>query len=159
MPKFVKTFFLTMFLVSAAFSENAGFGSIASDRNKPIYFNSDSLIFNQKDNSAELFDKIEIIQGKSILSAEHVKVIYSKTDNKLEKIFAEINVVFKSGKDIAKAENAVYSFSEDTISLSGNAQLFQGANSILADQILINTKTGLTQMLGGVKTIISPSAN
>jgi len=158
-PKFVKTFFLTMFLVSTAFSENAGFGSIASDRNKPIYFNSDSLIFNQKDNSAELFNRIEIIQGQSILSAEHVKVIYSKTDNKLEKIFAEINVVFKSGKDIAKAENAVYSFSEDTISLSGNAQLFQGSNSILADQILINTKTGLTQMLGGVKTIISPSAN
>ena len=159
MSKFVKTFFLTMLLASAAFSENAGFGSIASDRNKPIQFTSDSLIFNQKDNIAELFDEVEIIQGKSILSAEHVKVIYSKTDNKLEKIFAEVNVVFKSGEDIAKAENAIYSFSEDTISLSGNAQLFQGSNSILADQILINTKTGLTQMLGSVKTIISPSAN
>ena len=159
MSKFVKTIFLTMFLVSAAFSENAGFGSIASDRNKPIQFTSDSLIFNQKDNIAELFDEVEIIQGKSILSAEHVKVIYSKTDNKLEKIFAEVNVVFKSGEDIAKAENAIYSFSEDSISLSGNAQLFQGSNSILADQILINTKTGLTQMLGGVKTIISPSTN
>ena len=159
MSKFVKTFFLTMLLVSAAFSENAGFGSIASDRNKPIQFTSDSLIFDQKDNIAELFDEVEIIQGKSILSAEHVKVIYSKTDNKLEKIFAEVNVVFKSGEDIAKAENAIYSFSEDTISLSGNAQLFQGSNSILADQILINTKTGLTQMLGSVKTIISPSAN
>ena len=159
MSKFVKTFFLTMLLVSAAFSENAGFGSIASDRNKPIQFTSDSLIFNQKDNIAELFDEVEIIQGKSILSAEHVKVIYSKTDNKLEKIFAEVNVVFKSGEDIAKAENAIYSFSEDTISLSGNAQLFQGSNSILADQILINTKTGLTQMLGSVKTIISPSTN
>ena len=159
MSKFVKTIFLTMFLVSAAFSENAGFGSIASDRNKPIQFTSDSLIFNQKDNIAELFDEVKIIQGKSVLSAEHVKVIYSKTDNKLEKIFAEVNVVFKSGEDIAKAENAIYSFSEDTISLSGNAQLFQGSNSILADQILINTKTGLTQMLGSVKTIISPSAN
>ena len=159
MSKFVKTIFLTMFLVSAAFSENAGFGSIASDRNKPIQFTSDSLIFNQKDNIAELFDEVEIIQGKSILSAEHVKVIYSKTDNKLEKIFAEVNVVFKSGEDIAKAENAIYSFSEDSISLSGNAQLLQGSNSILADQILINTKTGVTQMLGSVKTIISPSAN
>ena len=159
MSKFVKTFFLTMLLVSAAFSENAGFGSIASDRKKPIQFTSDSLIFNQKDNIAELFYEVEIIQGNSKLSAEHVKVIYSKTDNKLEKIFAEVNVVFKSGEDIAKAENAIYSFSEDTISLSGNAQLFQGSNSILADQILINTKTGLTQMLGSVKTIISPSAN
>jgi len=156
---FVKTFLLTTFLVSAAFSQNAGFGSIASDRNKPIQFTSDSLIFNQKKNIAELFDKVEIIQGESILSAEHVKVIYSKTDNKLEKIFAGINVVFKSGNDIAKAENAIYSFLEDTISLSGNAKLFQGSNSILADQILINTKTGLTQMLGSVKTIISPSAN
>ena len=159
MSKFVKTIFLTMFLVSAAFSESAGFGSVASDRNKPIQFTSDRLIFNQKDNTAELFDEVEIIQGKSILSAEHVKVIYSKTDNKLEKIFAEVNVVFKSGEDIAKAENAVYSFSEATISLSGNAQLIQGSNSILADQILINTKTGLTQMLGSVKTIISPNAN
>jgi lipopolysaccharide transport protein LptA len=157
--KFVNTFFLTMFLVSAAFSQNAGFGSIASDRNKPIQFTSDSLIFNQKKNIAELFDKVEITQGESILSAEHVKVIYSKTDNKLEKIFAGINVVFKSGNDIAKAENAIYSFLEDTISLSGNAKLFQGSNSILADQILINTKTGLTQMLGSVKTILSPSAN
>jgi len=156
---FVKTFLLTTFLVSAAFSQNAGFGSIASDRNKPIQFTSDSLIFNQKKNIAELFDKVEITQGESILSAEHVKVIYSKTDNKLEKIFAGINVVFKSGNDIAKAENAIYSFLEDTISLSGNAKLFQGSNSILADQILINTKTGLTQMLGSVKTIISPSAN
>lgn len=159
MSIFVKTFLLTTFLVSAAFSQNAGFGSIASDRNKPIQFTSDSLIFNQKKNIAELFDKVEITQGESILSAEHVKVIYSKTDNKLEKIFAGINVVFKSGNDIAKAENAIYSFLEDTISLSGNAKLFQGPNSILADQILINTKTGLTQMLGSVKTIISPSAN
>lgn len=159
MSIFVKTFLLTTFLVSAAFSQNAGFGSIASDRNKPIQFTSDSLIFNQKKNIAELFDKVEITQGESILSAEHVKVIYSKTDNKLEKIFAGINVVFKSGNDIAKAENAIYSFLEDTISLSGNAKLFQGSNSILADQILINTKTGLTQMLGSVKTIISPSAN
>lgn len=159
MSIFVKTFLLTTFLVSAAFSQNAGFGSIATDRNKPIQFTSDSLIFNQKKNIAELFDKVEIIQGESILNAEHVKVIYSKTDNKLEKIFAGINVVFKSGNDIAKAENAIYSLLEDTISLSGNAKLFQGSNSILADQILINTKTGLIQMLGNVKTIISPSAN
>ena len=159
MPIFVKTFLLTTFLVSVAFSQNAGFGSIATDRNKPIQFTSDSLIFNQKKNIAELFDKVEIIQGESILNAEHVKVIYSKTDNKLEKIFAGINVVFKSGNDIAKAENAIYSLLEDTISLSGNAKLFQGSNSILADQILINTKTGLIQMLGSVKTIISPSAN
>ena len=159
MSIFVKTFLLTTFFVSAAFSQNAGFGSIATDRNKHIQFTSDSLIFNQKKNIAELFDKVEIIQGESILIAEYVKIIYSKTDNKLEKIFAGINVVFKSGNDIAKAENAIYSLLEDTISLSGNAKLFQGSNSILADQILINTKTGLIQMLGSVKTIISPSAN
>ena len=48
---------------------------------------------------------------------------------------------------------------ENSISLTGNAQLLQGANNIMADQILINTETGLTQLLGSVKTIISPSTN
>jgi len=157
--KLVRTFLLTLFLSTAAFSQSAGFGSLASDRTQPIHFTSDSLIFNQEDNVAELFDGVEITQGKSILRAEYVKVIYSKTDNKLEKIFAEKNVVFKSGVDIVKAKNAIYSFLEDTISLSGNAQLVQGTNNILADQILINTKTGLIQMLGSVKTVISPSTN
>ena len=159
MSKFVKTFFLTTFLVSAAFSQNAGFGSIASDRNKPIQFTSDSLIFNQKDNIAELFDGVKITQGKSTLNAEYVKVIYSKTDNNLEKILAERNVELKSNTDIAKADKAVYSLIENSISLTGNAQLVQGSNKILADQILIDTKTGLTQLLGGVKTVILPSTN
>ena len=85
MSKFVKTFFLTMFLVSAAFSENAGFGSIASDRNKPIQFTSDSLIFNQKDNIAELFDEVEIIQGHERLDTnskiQH-KYLKEKNGNK-----------------------------------------------------------------------------
>ena len=72
-----------------AHSQSAGFGSLSNDRNEPLHFNSDSLIFNQEKNIAELFDGVEIIQGKSILSAEYVKAIYSKSDNKLEKILAE----------------------------------------------------------------------
>ena len=159
MSIFVKTFLLTTFLVSAAFSQNAGFGSIASDRNKPIQFTSDSLIFNQKKNIAELFDGVKITQGKSTLNAEYVKVIYSKTDNTLEEILAERNVELKSNTDIAKADKAVYSLIGNSISLTGNAQLVQGSNKILADQILIDTKTGLTQLLGGVKTVILPSTN
>ena len=108
---------------------------------------------------AELFDGVEIIQGKSTLSAEYVKVIYSKTDNKLEKIFAEDNVQLKSNTDVARANKAVYSLIENSISLTGNAQMVQGSNKILADQILIDTQTGLTQLLGSVKTIILPSTD
>ena len=47
----------------------------------------------------------------------------------------------------------------EAIRLDGNARLIQGANNIMADQILINTKTGLTQLLGRVKTVISPGSN
>ena len=148
-----------MLLSSMAQSQNAGFGSLSIDRYEPLHFNSDSLIFNQAKNIAELFDGVQISQGKSILSAEYVKVIYSKTDNSLEKILAERNVELKSNTDIAKADKAVYSLTENSISLTGNAQLVQGSNKILADQILIDTKTGLTQLLGGVKTVILPSTN
>ena len=141
-----------------AISQNAGFGSLVSDQTEPIEFNSDRLIFNQEGNVAELFGGVKIIRGKTVLSAEYVKAIYSKA-NKLEKVFAERNIELISGQDVARADTAIYSLAENSISLTGNAQLVQGANNIMADQILINTETGLTQLLGSVKTVISPSTN
>ena len=152
-------FLLSAMLISnVAFSQNSGFGSLPSDRTKPIEFNSDRLIFNQEENWAELFDRVQIIQGKTVLSANYVKAIYSST-NKLELVFAETNVELKSDQDIATSDKAVYSLTDSSISLTGNAQLVQGTNKIMADKILINTKTGLTQLLGSVKTVISPSTN
>ena len=158
LSKLVKIFLFAVLLSNMAFSQNAGFGSLASDRTEPIEFNSDRLIFNQGENLAELFDEVKIIQGKTVLSAEYVKAIYSKT-NKLEKVFAERNIELKSEQDIARADTAIYSLTENSISLIGNARLIQGANNIMADQILINTETGLTQLLGSVKTVIAPSTN
>ena len=153
-----KIFLFTVLLSNIAFSQSAGFGSLVSDQTEPIEFNSDRLIFNQEGNLAELFDGVKIIRGKTMLSAEYVKATYSKA-NKLETIFAEHNVKLKSDQDIASADTAIYSLINDSISLTGNAQLLQGANNIMADQILINTETGLTQLLGSVKTVISPGAN
>ena len=158
LSKLGKIFLFAVLLSNMAFSQNAGFGSLASDRTEPIEFTSDRLIFNQGENLAELFDEVKIIQGKTVLSADYVKAIYSKT-NKLEKVFAERNIELKSEKDIARADTAVYSLTENSISLIGNARLIQGANNIMADKILINTETGLTQLLGSVKTVISPSTN
>ena len=156
--KLGKFFLFAVLLSNMAFSQNAGFGSLASDRAEPIEFNSDRLIFNQGQNLAELFDEVKIIQGKTVLSADYVKAIYSKA-NKLEKVFAERNIELKSEQDIARADTAIYSLTENSISLIGNARLIQGANNIMADQILINTETGLTQLLGSVKTVIAPSTN
>lgn len=158
LSKLGKIFLFAVLLSNMAFSQNAGFGSLASDRTEPIEFTSDRLIFNQGENLAELFDEVKIIQGKTVLSADYVKAIYSKT-NKLEKVFAERNIELKSEQDIARADTAVYSLTENSISLIGNAQLIQGVNNIMADKILINTETGLTQLLGSVKTVISPSTN
>mgnify|MGYP003318987756 CR=1 FL=1 len=157
LPKIVKIFLFAVLLSDMAFAQNAGFGSLASDRTEPIEFNSDRLTFNQEKNLAELFHRVKIIQGKTVLSAEYVKAIYSKT-NKLEKVFAERNVELKSDQDIARADTAIYSLTENSISLTGNAQLLQGASNIMADQILINTETGLTQLLGSVKPVIAPGS-
>ena len=158
LSKLGKIFLFAILLSNMAFSQNAGFGSLASDRTEPIEFNSERLIFNQGENLAELFDEVKIIQGKTVLSADYVKAIYSNT-NKLEKVFAERNIELKSEQDIARADTAIYSLMENSISLIGNARLIQGANNIMADQILINTETGITQLLGSVKTVISPSTN
>ena len=158
MSKLGRIFLFVVLLSNMAFSQNAGFGSLVSDQTEPIEFNSDRLIFNQEGNFAELFGDVKIIRGRTILSAEYVKAVYSKA-NRLDKVFAERNVELKSDQDIARANTAIYSLTENSISLTGNAQLLQGENNIVADQILINTETGLTQLLGSVKTVISPSTN
>ena len=88
LSKLGKIFLFAVLLSNMAFSQNTGFGSLASDRTEPIEFNSDRLIFNQGENLAELFDEVKIIQGKTVLSADYVKAIYSNT-NKLEKVFAD----------------------------------------------------------------------
>ena len=155
----MKAFLFVVFVTNVVAAQNSGFGSLSSDRGKPMEFSSDSLIYNQEENVAELFDQVEIKQGNSVLSAQYIKAIYSKTNNELEKIFAERNVELKSKNDIARANNAIYLLTEDTISLTGNAHLIQGGNNILADKIIINTKTGRTELLGSVKTIIVPSNN
>ncbi len=62
-----------MLLSNIVTAQNSGFGSLSNDRNEPLHFNSDSLIFNQAKNIAELFDGVEITQGKSTLSAEYIK--------------------------------------------------------------------------------------
>ena len=107
-------------------------------------------------NLAELFVGVKITQGRTILSAEYVKAIYSR-DNSLETVYAKGNIELKSDHDIARADEAIYSLTNNSISLTGNAKLIQGENSIMANQILINTETGLTQLLGSVTTIVSPS--
>ena len=158
LPKIINVFLFAVILSGMAFAQNAGFGSLASDRTEPIEFNSDRLTLNQEKNLAELFGGVKITQGRTVLSAEYVKAIYSET-NQLEKVFAERNIELKSNEDIARADKAIYSLTDNSISLTGNAKLVQGANNIMADQILINTETGMTQLLGSVKTIISPSTN
>ena len=147
-----------MLLSSMALSQNNSFGSLVTDRTEPIEFNSERLIFNQAKNLAELFDGVKITQGKTTLSAEYVKATYSK-DSSLETVYAKGNIKLISDQDIAQADEAIYSLSNNSISLTGNAKLIQGKNNIMANQILINTKTGLTQLLGSVTTIISPSIN
>ena len=159
LSKILKTLLLVVVCSNIALSQNSGFGSLTVDRNKPLEFNSDSLVYNQEKNFAELFNNVKIVQGNSVLSAEYVKTVYSKDDDKLEKIFAEKNVEFKSGEDIARGDYAVYSLIDNSISVTGNAELIQGSNNILADQIMINTETGITQLLGSVKTVISKDTN
>ena len=159
LSKFINVFFLFILLSNATSAQNVGFGSIATDSREPMQFSSERLILNQENNLAELFDKVKIIQGNSVLSAEYIRAIFSENGNKLEKIFAEYNVELKSNGDIVRAENAIYSLKDNAISLVGNAHLIQGSNKILADKIFIDTETGIIKFSGSVKTTISPSTN
>tara|TARA_Y100001954_G_C15554638_1_gene475577 strand:- start:59 stop:535 length:477 start_codon:yes stop_codon:yes gene_type:complete len=154
--KLVSILLFLIFSSNVAISQNNNFGSLATDRTEPIEFNSERLVLNQEKNLAELFEGVKITQGKTILSADYVKAVYSE-ESRLETVYAEGNIELTSDQDIARADEAIYSLTNNSISLTGNAKLIQGENNIKADQILINIETGLTQLLGSVTTILSPN--
>ena len=145
-------------LPSYLLSENleGGFGTIASDRNAPISFSSDSLFFNEKTGISEMKGGVNIIQGKTSLSSHYAEISFNVNTNELERFYASGDVVLKSGNDIAMGNEAVYNFIKNELTFSGDVYFSQSGSTVKAEKAVINTETGSASMTGSVQTTLTP---
>lgn len=159
MTKVFAILFSLMLPLSAAMAQsNAGiFGTIDQDSSATITAAADAMTIDESQGFAEFSGTVAITQGSTTLNADRVRAEYGDTKTQIIRIIADGNVALISGSDQARADQAVYDVEQGTITLTGNAFVKQGGNTLRAQNVTINTKTGAAQMSGRVTTTLTPS--
>ena len=133
---------------------SSGFGNLSESSGKPIEAISDEMVVDNDKSEAELTGNVEIIQGDLHLYADFVRVTYNDSQSDIESLYAKDNVVVKSGKDRATADEANYNLERGTIIMMGNAYISQAGNTARAQRAEIDVDTGASTLSGRVRTVL-----
>jgi len=159
MTKVFAILFSLIMPLSAMWAQSAPsvFGTIDQDSSASITATADAMTIDEAQGFAEFSGTVEITQGSTALTADRVRAEYGDDTSQIMRIIADGNVVLRSGSDHAQADQGLYDVANGTITLTGNAYVKQGANTLRAQNVTINTKTGAAQMSGRVTTTLTPS--
>ncbi len=108
----------------------------------PINISSDRMEILDKEGTVHFMGHVRAIREQMVLEADDVVVYYAteEVDGKkkkvLKKIVAEGHVKVTEGDKVAIGDRAVYQRPKEIITLSGNAQIWQGKNRISGGEIV-----------------------
>ncbi len=140
--------------LAAAQGTNVAFGAMERDADAPVEVTADSLSVNQSDGTAIYAGNVIVAQGDMRLAADRVRVVYSESAGRIERMEATGGVTLVSGEEAAEAERADYNIDDGTVVMSGNVLLTQGPNALTSQRMVVNLDTGTAQMTGRVRTVI-----
>jgi lipopolysaccharide export system protein LptA len=92
---------------------------------------------------------VEALQGGTRLRAETVSLYTARKSDgcgATERMEARGQVYFVTRERTVTADNAVYVFTSETITLTGNVIVVQGKSVVRGDRMVINTRTGQANM-------------
>jgi lipopolysaccharide export system protein LptA len=136
---------------------NGKFGTLEEDSDKEVNATADTMIVEEELGYSILEGDVVVIQGGTKLVARKVRAEYTEDRSEIEVVIATGDVVLTSGEDIAKSDVAHYYLLKDVIILTGNAYVKQGKDTLTAQRVDINTKTGSATMTGRVTTVLTPN--
>ncbi len=92
---------------------------------------------------------VEALQGRTRIRADKIVVRSSQAGDRcgdMDRLEAEGQVYFVTPERTVRADSAIYVFSAETVTLTGNVIVVQGKSVVRGDRLVINTKTGQAQM-------------
>lgn len=139
----------------AAASVLLGAGSAAAqlDPRAPIDITADSSVVVQSQCQSTWSGAVEALQGRTRLRAESVRMYSLKKGDGCgasDRMEAEGQVYFVTPERTVRADSAIYSFTSQTITLTGGVIVVQGKSVVRGDRLVINTRTGQAQMSSNV---------
>ena len=144
----------------AAQGTSVSLGVNDHDSDQPVEITSEELSLDQAAGKATFTGNVIVGQGDLVLTCERMIVEYGPdeaTGNdeiKVIRLFG--GVTFVGPDEAAESQDAVYTLADETIVLTGNVLVTQGATALSADRLVYNLQTGAGTMTGRVKTILNP---
>lgn len=152
--------FFAMALGSAVSAQDfkVDFGISSNDPEAPIEVQADSLSVDQDTGNAKFEGSVVITQGDMRFEAPLVEVTYNEAQDGISKLTGSGGVAILNGKDTASAENAIYDVDAGLIFMQGSVALAQGANTITAERMTVNTTNSTAELHGRVRTVLNPGS-
>jgi lipopolysaccharide export system protein LptA len=118
---------------------------------EPTFINSDSL---QLDTQKRIFfyrGNVKVIQGDLTLTSEELEGRYN-SNNEIEQLIAKRSVNIIKGESInATSNKAVYTASNEVLTLTENPQILQGTSLLTADVVKIYLQENRSEAEGQVR--------
>jgi len=137
-------------VLAALSAAGAAQAQIAPGSNAPIDIAADeSEVFTQECKTIWR-GEVEALQARTRLRTQTLNVFYARTGDECgdtERLVAEGDVYYVSADRTIRANTAVYVAKGETITLTGDVVVVQGKNVARADRVVIDLKTGKSQMV------------
>lgn len=136
-------------IVAAGVTFSAGGALAQLDPRAPIDITADSSEVIQSQCQSTWSGAVEALQGKTRLRANSVRMYSTRKGDGCgasDRMEAEGQVYFVTPERTVRADSAVYTFTGETITLTGGVIVVQGKSVVRGDRLVINTKTGQAQM-------------
>lgn len=127
----------------------AGGAMAQLDPRAPIDITADAQDVLQSQCLSTWSGAVEALQGRTRLRAETVSMHSARKGDgcgEPDRMEADGQVYFVTPERTVRADSAVYTFTGETITLSGNVIVVQGKSVVRGDRLVINTRTGQAQM-------------
>lgn len=160
--RFALVLIWTMLAAPAVLAQGAAInlGIQNHDSAQPIEITSEELALNQAQGQATFTGNVMVGQGQLVMTCERMIVEYAVNATTGQQEISVIRmfggVTFVGPAEAAESQEAVYTLSEETIVLSGNVLVTQGATALSSDRLIYNLQSGSGTMQGRVKTILNP---
>ncbi|HUG60684.1 MAG TPA: LptA/OstA family protein [Methylomirabilota bacterium] len=138
------------------------FEGLGVSSNDPIQFEAEALEVREQDRTAIFTGNVVVRQNETVLKTASLIVTYAAENagggaQQVQRLEAKGDVLVTSGPQTASGDQAVFDTAANTIVVTGNVVLTQGANVIRGPRLVIDIDSGQAKMSGGrVQMLIEP---
>jgi len=153
-----------LLLPGLAAAQGVKLGTPQGNSKEPVQITSNQLEVNQTAGTALFTGDVVVIQGDTRIGAPRILVEYVKAPDgtvtsTVDKITATGGVTMATPTEAAESSKAVYTPQNDMVTMTGDVLLTQGPNTLTGNQLVFNITTGVGQMDGRVRSVITPGSS